>query len=131
MEHVSNITNLLYVFFGEEASALREEFLRPYNVEVLTNEGRIFNFRLSRSRRVVENVFGTLVAIFVTFKANINLQPHNIGVVVTASCVLRTISCGKHPLGSQCFDMEDAENGTIIFGFRTGSGNMTLPKGKS
>lgn len=80
--------DLPYVFISDEAFALREDFLKPYNVRVLNDERRIFNYRLSRARRVVENVFGIMVARFGVLRSQINLQPKNIDCVVLACCVL-------------------------------------------
>lgn len=53
-----------YVFIGDEAFQLLPEFMKPYNRAALTNEKRIFNYRLSRARRVVENAFGILMKRF-------------------------------------------------------------------
>jgi hypothetical protein len=38
---------LPYVFIGDEAFSLRNNFLKPYNVKQLTRERNIFNYRLS------------------------------------------------------------------------------------
>lgn len=84
-----NPTNdLPYVFVSDEAFALRENFLKPYSVKMLDHDKRVFNYRLSRARRVVENVFGILVARFGVFQKKINLSPGNIDAVVMACCVL-------------------------------------------
>jgi len=55
---------LPFVFVGDEAFALTENFMKPYGQAGLTAEQRIFNYRLSRARRVVENSFGILVSRF-------------------------------------------------------------------
>lgn len=60
-----------YIFIGDEAFQLLPEFMKPYNRATLTNEKRIFNYRLSRSRRVVENAFGILTK---RFKIPLNLN---------------------------------------------------------
>ena len=39
-----------YVLLGDEAFALRPNFLRPYPGKSLNNPRRIFNYRLSRAR---------------------------------------------------------------------------------
>ncbi|GBN27202.1 hypothetical protein AVEN_46589-1 [Araneus ventricosus] len=51
---------LPYVFVGDEAFALRPDFMKPYAQKLLNTEKRIFNYRLSRTRRIVENAFGIL-----------------------------------------------------------------------
>ncbi|XP_050066448.1 uncharacterized protein LOC126555590 [Aphis gossypii] len=47
-----------YVFLADEAFRLHTNLLRPYPGRGLTNERRVFNYRLSRARRTVECAFG-------------------------------------------------------------------------
>ena len=48
-----------YMFVGDEAFPLRPYLMRPYPGRFLDSEKkRVFNYRLSRCRRVVENSFG-------------------------------------------------------------------------
>jgi hypothetical protein len=107
---------LPYVFVGDEAFSLRKDFLKPYNVEQLTRERKIFNYRLSHARRIIENVFSILVARFGTFKTHINIQLDNFKAVVMARCALhkflRRISPDMYT-PSECLDIEDLENGTV------------------
>ncbi|XP_031329429.1 protein ALP1-like [Photinus pyralis] len=56
--------DLKYVFVGDEAFALKSNFMKPFNVRELSTEKRIYNYRLSRARRVVENVFDLDVSIY-------------------------------------------------------------------
>lgn len=85
----SNSTKLLpFVFIGDEAFALRNNFLKPFGQNELDREKRIFNYRLSRARRVVENTFGILATRFRIFLQPINLKLENVEKVVMATCVL-------------------------------------------
>ena len=54
-----------YVFVGDEAFALKDNLLKPYASATLNLERRIFNYRLSRARRTIENTFGILASVFV------------------------------------------------------------------
>ena len=47
----------------DDAFGMKENLLKPYprNSQSLTNKEKIFNYRFSRARRVVENAFGLLV----------------------------------------------------------------------
>ena len=54
-------TPMPYSLIGDDAFGLCSWILKPYPHCCMTNKERIFNYRLSRARRVVENAFGILV----------------------------------------------------------------------
>ena len=101
----------------------------------LTRETKIFNYRLRRARRIIENVFGILVARFGIFKTHINIKLDNIKDVVMASCALHNFLCRTSPdtyTPPECFDTEDVQNGTVTAGFRTNPSSMaTLKRGNN
>lgn len=114
---------LNYVFNGDEPFALRPEFLKSYSQRELDYEKRIFNYRLSRTRIVIENAFGILANRFKIFHTTINLQLHNIDKYNFAGCVLHNFlrrNCSSVYTPTQVFDVEDTVNGTILHdGLRT------------
>jgi len=126
---------LPYVFIGDEAFSLRKDFLKPYSVKQLTRERKIFNYRLCRARRIIENVFGILVARFGIFKTHINIKLDNIKDAVMASCALHNFLCRTSPdtcAPPECFDTEDLQNGTVTAGLGSNPSSMaTLKRGNN
>ncbi|KAJ8334056.1 hypothetical protein SKAU_G00413750 [Synaphobranchus kaupii] len=99
-----------HVIVGDEAFPLQNNLMRPYLGRQLDEPRRIFNYRLSRARRVVENSFGILASKCEVYQRRIKLQPHNIDKVIKATCVLhiylikgraggveRLQPCSNHP----------------------------------
>lgn len=77
-----------FVFVADDAFALSEHVMKPFPMRNLTKQQRIFNYRLSRARRVVENAFGILANRFRIFLTAINLALYKIDSVVLCCCVL-------------------------------------------
>jgi predicted transcriptional regulator len=65
---------LPYVFMGDEAFTLLENFLKPFSQKGLNTEKKIFNYRLSSSRIIVKNFLGIVASRFRIFHTHINLK---------------------------------------------------------
>ncbi|XP_064475602.1 uncharacterized protein LOC135389490 [Ornithodoros turicata] len=76
------------VLVGDEAFQLRPDFMRPYPAGCLDRSRRIFNYRLSRARRCIENSFGILASRWRIFRRPLCLYPENVTRVVQACVVL-------------------------------------------
>lgn len=62
-----------YVLVGDEAFQLTEFLLRPYPGKGGLNDDRnVFNYRLSRARRTIENTFGIIVSQWRILKRPMN-----------------------------------------------------------
>ncbi|XP_030751380.1 uncharacterized protein LOC115878910 [Sitophilus oryzae] len=88
-------TKYPYVFLGDDAFQMGNNFLKPYNREHATRTDRIFNYRLSRARRVVENAFGILVTRFGIFQKPIKLSPEKVATITIACCYLHNFLMRK------------------------------------
>jgi len=83
---------LPFVIVGDEVFPLKKYLLRPYpGVSSRNDESKqIYNYRLWRARRVVENAFGILTQKFRLFYGRIQLSRENADKVVLAACVLHS-----------------------------------------
>lgn len=78
-----------YVFIGDEAFPLMCNLMRPFPRENnITQNKRIFNYRLCRARRVVENAFGILSVRWRVYKRPFECKVDTVIRVVKATCVL-------------------------------------------
>lgn len=86
-----------YHIVGDEAFPLREWLMKPFPHRGLTKEERIFNYRLSRARRIVENAFGIMSNRFQCLLTTMSLQPKRVESVTLACCCLHNLLRDKHP----------------------------------
>ena len=77
-----------HVFVADEAFPLRHNLMRPYPGLHLTRRERIYNYRLSRARLVVENAFGILVSQWRLYHRVVPLLPANMDACIKATCIL-------------------------------------------
>ncbi|XP_014246904.1 protein ANTAGONIST OF LIKE HETEROCHROMATIN PROTEIN 1-like [Cimex lectularius] len=74
-----------YVFVGDSAFPLQNNIMKPYPGDYPKGSPRrIFNYRLSRARRIVENVFGISASVFRVLRKPMLLQPEIAETVVMA-----------------------------------------------
>lgn len=117
---VGGVDAVPYVFLGDAAFPLSDNVMKPYGGDNLKgSRARIFNYRLSRARRVIENAFGILSVVFRVLRKPMVLQPDNAALIVmTTVCLhnfLRRSKTSRNlytPPGT--FDTE--ENGVITSG---------------
>lgn len=75
-----------HVFVADEAFPLSNYMMRPFpkKNDKMTDNERIFNYRLSRARRVIENTFGIMKSKWQILHSCINCSPKNAESIVKA-----------------------------------------------
>ena len=64
ISHYNNSFAMPFVVASDDAFPLHNNLMKPYPLSNLSSEQRVFNYRLSHARRVVENVFGIFAKRF-------------------------------------------------------------------
>uniref|UniRef100_UPI00358E87A6 putative nuclease HARBI1 n=1 Tax=Myxine glutinosa TaxID=7769 RepID=UPI00358E87A6 len=77
-----------YAIVGDDAFPLQPWLMKPYVLKEMRHKQRIFNYRLSRARRIVENAFGILANRFRCFHRPIEQKPETAVQIVLATCTL-------------------------------------------
>lgn len=77
-----------YVIVGDEAFPLKTYLMRSYPGTDLDTSKRVFNYRLSRARRIVENAFGILSQQFRIYNRRIQADPENMDHIVFTTTIL-------------------------------------------
>lgn len=123
----NTIDEFPYVFIGDEAFPLMENLMKPYPQKEISYDEKIFNYRLCRTRRVVENVFGILASRFRVFLQPIAINIERIDAVVLACCALHNFlrrRSKKNYITEPSVDCEDVVNGTVTPGKWRQNGNL-------
>ena len=69
--------------------------MRPYSGRKNSLEKQVYNYRLSRARRIVENAFGVLATRCRVFHSKIAIKPEAVNAVLKAACVLHNMRQAK------------------------------------
>lgn len=80
-----------YVFVADEAFPLRRHMMRPHPGQKIGREQRLYNYRLSRARRMVECSFGILATQWRLYRRVLGVTPEMAEKVVKATCILHNL----------------------------------------
>ena len=82
-----------YFLIGDDAFSIRTctWLMKPFNGLGLPDNQRIFNYRLSRERRVVENAFNIMFNRFGCLLTTMNQNKDTVTSIELACCVLHNI----------------------------------------
>lgn len=104
---------LPFVLVADEAFPLLENVMRPFPGTSLTEEQRLFNCRLSRSRSVVERTFGIMANKWRILRKEIETSLGHAEKIVQCICVLHNVVIDKHGLPSS-MELELRNNTTTL-----------------
>ncbi|KAG5848697.1 hypothetical protein ANANG_G00101960 [Anguilla anguilla] len=79
-----------YCMVGDATFPLKTHLMRPYPGHNLPKQRRVFSYRLSRARMVVENAFGILTSRWRILLRRMNQLPEKVDVLVMAACILHS-----------------------------------------
>lgn len=112
-----------YVLVADDAFALSDHVMKPYTTDLKQGSPkRVFNYRLSRARRMVENVFGLLASVFRIFRKPLEVKVLDTVINIVLACVYLHNFLRLQPDSSRyysmpgCCDSEDASAGHYIPG---------------
>lgn len=80
-----------FFFIADDAFPLNRRIMKPYSTtrnSTLSNEEKVFNYRLSRARRTIENAFGVLVMRWGCLRSEFSGFPEKVKIIVGACCAL-------------------------------------------
>jgi hypothetical protein len=118
--------NIPYFLVGDEAFRLGPHLMKKFPGIGSTRIQKIYNYRLSRCRRIIENTFGILTCRFRIFRRTIEVNPDFVDDLVMACCILhnylRVHARNEYiPLIAVDHEMED---GTFVPGAWRQEGNL-------
>ena len=130
-----------YHIVADDAFALTTWCMKPYAIRGQTRQQRLFNYRLSRARRVVENAFGILANRFRCLLGKLLQDPPVVVKMVMAMCCLHNLMRDRYPaLQNAALDHERADDHEVVPGawrqdqqlspLRVQGGNNALRAGK-
>ncbi|XP_065363219.1 putative nuclease HARBI1 [Calliphora vicina] len=107
-----------YLLVADDAFALTPNLIKPFSARNMNAMQRVFNYRLSRARRVIENAFGIMSARFRVMRSPIKLEPLKTRQITLACCVLHNFLMSQQSsiyFNSNLVD-HYSEDGTLIPG---------------
>ncbi|XP_063417250.1 uncharacterized protein LOC134699716 [Mytilus trossulus] len=109
-------TDIPYFLIGDDAFPLRSWMMKPYSRKRLDHDERIFNYRLSRARRIVENAFGILAMRFQILIGTMQQLPETVDLIVLSCTTLHNLLRIRKRADLQLFADEEDNNHNLIEG---------------
>ena len=111
--HLPNDTqDVPYFLVGDDAFSLMTYLMKSYGTRNMEREYHIYNYRLSRARRVVENTFGILANRFQVLLTTMNHRHGTVRLIVKACVLIHNIMRSRG--GCRCVN-EYRTNVCVLF----------------
>lgn len=85
------------VLVADDAFALKPNLMKPYPGRNLALSQRVYNYRLSRARRCIENAFGIMSARFRVLRSPVHLDAVKTRKLTLACCALHNFLFANDP----------------------------------
>lgn len=95
-----------FVVVADDAFPLKPYLMKPFPFRKMVDTQRIYNYRLSRARRIIENVFGICAARFRLLRRPIDVNPESVTTIVLAICALHNFLVTENGCNTSDFDSE-------------------------
>jgi hypothetical protein len=105
-----------FFIVGDDAFPLRTWLMKPFSRRSLSDEELIFNYRLSRGRRVVENAFGILANRFQVLLTTMRQQPATALKIVLACICLHNFLRMRNPALHMAHVDKEGANHSVVPG---------------
>ena len=103
-----------YFFVGDDAFGIAKWLMKPYPMRRLTPTERIYNYRFSRARRIVENGFGILANRWRCLLTTLGVSRNTAKSVVLACLTLHNVVRMRRPqLQPGEVDREDRDGNVV------------------
>ena len=80
-----------YVITDDDAFGLKTFLMKPYPLSGLSNEERIYNYKLSWMRHVSENAFGISANKWRIFLSPVALEPEKVQMIILTALTLHNV----------------------------------------
>ena len=113
-----------YFIIGDDAFPLRTWMMKPFSRRNMDHDERIFNYRLSRARRIAENAFGILPNRFAILLMTMYQCTETVEEIMLACCTLHNVMRMRYPHAQNAVLDQEDDNHQLIPGAWRDAANM-------
>ncbi|XP_041351114.1 putative nuclease HARBI1 [Gigantopelta aegis] len=114
-----------FYIIADDAFAMRTWMMKPFGRRGLDHDELVFNYRLSRARRVVENAFGLLANRFRCLLSTLQVDIDTVNLIVRTCVVLHNF-LRERIADAHVLDQEDANHNVVPGSWRDNANLLDL-----